>query len=93
MKFLRRGINVCWFSESVTQTSMLNLKHQNQFYCFIAIHKEHRASMHPFRGWKASLHRVFNDGEDVWRIIELNQNKQNRFPFFWKDKNCSKDKK
>ena len=30
MKFPRRGIDVCWFSESVTQTSTLNLKHQNQ---------------------------------------------------------------
>ena len=29
MKFPRRGIDVCQFSESVTQTSTLNLKHQN----------------------------------------------------------------
>ena len=28
MKFLRRGID-SWFSESATQTSILNLKHQN----------------------------------------------------------------
>ena len=46
MKFPRRGINMCWFSKSVTQTSTLNLKHQNQLCCFVAICKEHRAPVH-----------------------------------------------
>ena len=84
MKFPRRGIDVCWFSKNVTQTSTLNLKHQNWLCCFITICKEHRAPVHPLRGWEASFHRVSNNGEDVWRIIKLNQNKQNRFPFFLK---------
>ena len=28
-KFPRRGIDTCWFGKSATQTSTLNLKHQN----------------------------------------------------------------
>ena len=40
---------MCWFGESVTWTSTLNLKHQNQLCCFVAIHKEHRAPVHPPR--------------------------------------------
>ena len=47
MKFPKRGINVCWFGESATWTSMLNLKHQNQLCYFVAICKDHRAPVHP----------------------------------------------
>ena len=36
MKFPGRGIDTCWFSESATWTSMLDLKHQNQLCCFVA---------------------------------------------------------
>ena len=46
MKFPRKGINMCWFGESVIWTSMLNLKHQNQLCCFVAIHKKHKAPVH-----------------------------------------------
>ena len=83
-KFPRRGIDTCWFGESVTWTSMLNLKHQNQLCCFVAICKEHRAPVHPSGGWEASLHRVSNDRKDVWKIIKSDQNKQNRFPLILK---------